>query len=148
LRTFDRWSPWPEAMNRRLAGQLCTLHFAPTARNAENLRREGVEGGVFVTGNTVIDALRYTAADDGFQSDELMYMNFTGRTLITPTCHRRENYGEPMRQIFSAVRQIAESNPDVLIVYPVHLSPVVSNAARECLSDVDNVALISPLSAV
>ena len=117
LRTFDRWSPWPEEMNRRLAGQLCTLHFAPTARNAENLRREGVEGGVFVTGNTVIDALRYTA-------------------------------GEPMRQIFSAVRQIAESNPDVLIVYPVHLSPVVSNAARECLSDVDNVALISPLSAV
>ena len=148
LRTFDRWSPWPEEMNRRLAGQLCTLHFAPTARNAENLRREGVEGGVFVTGNTVIDALRYTAAGEGFQSDELKSLDFTGRRVITLTCHRRENYGEPMRQIFSAVRQIAESNPDVLIVYPVHLSPVVSNAARECLSDVDNVALISPLSAV
>lgn len=148
LRTFDRWSPWPEEMNRRLAGQLCTLHFAPTARNAENLRREGVEGGVFVTGNTVIDALRYTAAGEGFQSDELKSLDFTGRRVITLTCHRRENYGEPMRQIFSAVRQIAESNPDVLIVYPVHLSPVVSNAARECLSGVDNVALISPLSAV
>ena len=148
LRTFDRWSPWPEEMNRRLAGQLCTLHFAPTARNAENLRREGVEGGVFVTGNTVIDALRYTAAGEGFQSEELKSLDFTGRRVITLTCHRRENYGEPMRQIFSAVRQIAESNPDVLIVYPVHLSPVVSNAARECLSDVDNVALISPLSAV
>ena len=148
LRTFDRWSPWPEEMNRRLAGQLCTLHFAPTARNAENLRREGVEGGVFVTGNTVIDALRYTAAGEGFQSDELKSLDFTGRRVITLTCHRRENYGEPMRQIFSAVRQIAENNPDVLIVYPVHLSPVVSNAARECLSDVDNVALISPLSAV
>ncbi len=148
LRTFDRWSPWPEEMNRRLAGQLCTLHFAPTARNAENLRREGVEGGVFVTGNTVIDALRYTAAGEGFQSDELKSLDFTGHRVITLTCHRRENYGEPMRQIFSAVRQIAESNPDVLIVYPVHLSPVVSNAARECLSDVDNVALISPLSAV
>ena len=148
LRTFDRWSPWPEEMNRRLAGQLCTLHFAPTARNAENLRREGVEGGVFVTGNTVIDALRYTAAGEGFQSDELKSLDFTGRRVITLTCHRRENYGEPMRQVFSAVRQIAESNPDLLIVYPVHLSPVVSNAARECLSDVDNVALISPLSAV
>ena len=148
LRTFDRWSPYPEEMNRRLAGQLCTLHFAPTARNAENLRREGVEGGIFVTGNTVIDALGYTAHGEGFESPELCALNLTGRRVVTLTCHRRENYGEPMRQIFSAVRQIAESNPDVLIVYPVHLSPVVSNAARDCLSDVDNVDLISPLSAV
>lgn len=148
LRTFDRWSPWPEEMNRRLAGQLCTLHFAPTARNAENLRREGVEGGVFVTGNTVIDALAYTAHGEGFASDELNALDFTGRRIVTLTCHRRENYGEPMRNIFSAVRALALENPDILVVYPVHLSPVVREAAREQLGGVGNIALIEPLSAV
>lgn len=99
LRTFDRWSPYPEEMNRRLVGQLATLHFAPTSRNAENLRREGVEGGVFITGNTVIDALEYTAHGDGFESNELNSLNISGRRVITLTCHRRENYGEPMAHI-------------------------------------------------
>ena len=148
LRTYDRWSPWPEEMNRRLAGQLCTLHFAPTARNAENLRREGVEGGVFVTGNTVIDALGYTAHGEGFESPELNALDFSGRRVITLTCHRRENYGEPMERIFAAVRRIACDNPDALVVYPVHLSPVVRAAAHAGLDGVGNVALIEPLSAV
>lgn len=148
LRTYDRWSPYPEEMNRRLAGQLCTLHFAPTARNAENLRREGVEGGVFVTGNTVIDALGYTAHGEGFESDELRALDLSARRVITLTCHRRENYGEPMANIFAAVRRIALENPDVLIVYPVHLSPVVRRAAHEGLDGVDNIKLIEPLSAV
>ena len=148
LRTHNIYSPWPEEMNRRLAGQLCTLHFAPTARNAENLRREGVEGGVFVTGNTVIDALAYTAHGEGFASDELNALDFTGRRIVTLTCHRRENYGEPMRNIFSAVRALALENPDILVVYPVHLSPVVREAAREQLGGVGNIALIEPLSAV
>ncbi len=148
LRTFDRWSPYPEEMNRRLAGQLCTLHFAPTARNAENLRREGVEGGVFVTGNTVIDALGYTAHGEGFESQQLRELKLDGSRVITLTCHRRENYGEPMRHIFAAVRKIAETHSDVLFVYPVHLSPAVRSAAAECLSGVANVAMIEPLSAV
>ncbi len=129
LRTHDRWSPYPEEMNRRLAGQLCTLHFAPTARNAENLRREGVEGGVFVTGNTVIDALGYTAHGEGFESPELRALDLTGRRVVTLTCHRRENYGEPMARIFAAVREIALAYPGVLFVYPVHLSPTVRQAA-------------------
>ena len=148
LRTFDRWSPYPEEMNRRLVGQLATLHFAPTSRNAENLRREGVEGGVFITGNTVIDALEYTAHGEGFESNELNSLNISGRRVITLTCHRRENYGEPMAHIFAAVRSIALENPDVLIVYPVHLSPTVRKAARDSLSGVENISLIEPLSAV
>ena len=148
LRTFDRWSPYPEEMNRRLAGQLCTLHFAPTARNAENLRREGVEGGVFVTGNTVIDALAYTARGEGFSSPQLRALDFSGRRVIALTCHRRENYGRPMENIFAAVREIAERHPEVLIVYPVHLSPAVRECAGRLLGGVDNIALIEPLDAV
>ena len=148
LRTFDRWSPYPEEMNRRLAGQLCTLHFAPTARNAENLRREGVEGGVFVTGNTVIDALAYTARGEGFSSPQLRALDFAGRRVITLTCHRRENYGRPMENIFAAVREIAERHPEVLIVYPVHLSPAVRECAARLLGGVANIALIEPLDAV
>ncbi len=148
LRTFDRWSPYPEEMNRRLAGQLCTLHFAPTARNAENLRREGVEGGVFVTGNTVIDALAYTARGEGFSSPQLRALDFSGRRVIALTCHRRENYGRPMENIFAAVREIAERHPEVLIVYPVHLSPAVRECAARLLGGVANIALIEPLDAV
>ena len=148
LRTFDRWSPYPEEMNRRLAGQLCTLHFAPTARNAENLRREGVEGGVFVTGNTVIDALAYTARGEGFSSPQLRALDFSGRRAIALTCHRRENYGRPMENIFAAVREIAERHPEVLIVYPVHLSPAVRECAGRLLGGVANIALIEPLDAV
>ena len=148
LRTFDRWSPYPEEMNRRLAGQLCTLHFAPTARNAENLRREGVEGGVFVTGNTVIDALAYTARGEGFSSPQLRALDFSGRRVIALTCHRRENYGQPMENIFAAVREIAERHPEVLIVYPVHLSPAVRECAARLLGGVANIALIEPLDAV
>ena len=148
LRTFDRWSPYPEEMNRRLAGQLCTLHFAPTARNAENLRREGVEGGVFVTGNTVIDALAYTARGEGFSSPQLRALDFSGRRVIALTCHRRENYGRPMENIFAAVREIAERHPEVLIVYPVHLSPAVRECAGLLLGGVANIALIEPLDAV
>ena len=148
LRTFDRWSPYPEEMNRRLAGQLCTLHFAPTARNAENLRREGVEGGVFVTGNTVIDALAYTARGEGFSSPQLRALDFSGRRVIALTCHRRENYGRPMENIFAAVREIAERHPEVLIVYPVHLSPAVRECAGRLLGGVANITLIEPLDAV
>ena len=146
LRTFDRWSPWPEEMNRRLAGQLCTLHFAPTARNAENLRREGVEGGVFVTGNTVIDALAYTAHGEGFASDELNALDFTGRRIVTLTCHRRENYGEPMENICRAIAELSEAYPDIHFVYPVHLSPYVRETAEKFLGGNNRIHLIHPLA--
>ena len=148
LRTFDRWSPWPEEMNRRMTGQLASLHFAPTKRNAENLRREGVEGSIWITGNTVIDALRYTASGEGFSRPELGDIDYVNHRVITLTCHRRENYGGPMRNIFEAVRNTALRFPDVIFVYPVHLSPVVRQAAGELLSGVRNIRLIEPLDAV
>ena len=148
LRTFDRWSPWPEEMNRRMTGQLASFHFAPTQRNAENLRRENVEGSVWVTGNTVIDALRYTASGEGFSRPELGDIDYVNYRVVTLTCHRRENYGKPMRNIFEAVRNTAKRFPDVIFVYPVHLSPVVRQAAGELLSGLPNVKLIEPLDAV
>lgn len=148
LRTFDRWSPWPEEMNRRMTGQLASFHFAPTQRNAENLRRENVEGSVWVTGNTVIDALRYTASGEGFSRPELGDIDYVNHRVVTLTCHRRENYGKPMRNIFEAVRNTAKRFPDVIFVYPVHLSHVVRQAAGELLSGLPNVKLIEPLDAV
>jgi UDP-N-acetylglucosamine 2-epimerase (non-hydrolysing) len=148
LRTYDRYSPYPEEMNRRITGQLAELHFAPTAKNAANLRREGIENGVFVTGNTVIDALAYTAHGEGFQSPELAGIDYVNRRVIAMTCHRRENYGEPMENIFSAVRDTASAFPDTLIVYPVHPAPVVRETAERLLGGVPNIRLIEPLDAV
>ena len=149
LRTYDRYSPFPEEMNRSLVGRLATLHFAPTPKNAENLQREGVQGEIFITGNTVIDAMKYTIGEnDGFTSEELNQLDFDGRRLIVMTCHRRENYGKPMEQIFSAARDLAIQNPDILIVYPVHMSPIVRDAATRFLSNVENIKLIEPLDAI
>lgn len=134
-------------MNRCLVGRLATLHFAPTAKNAENLRAEAVTGDIFITGNTVIDAMKYTVGDGGFASSELKSIDFS-KHVIAMTCHRRENYGEPMKNIFSAVRTVALTHPDVEIVYPVHLSPVVRGAASEYLANLPNVHLIEPLDAM
>ena len=147
LRTYDRWSPFPEEMNRSLVGRIATLHFAPTANNAHNLEREAVEGDIFVTGNTVIDAMAYTVRGEQFVSDELRQVDFS-RRIIAMTCHRRENYGQPMRNIFTAVRRLALNYPDVEIVYPVHLSPVVRSTAEDLLGGVPNIRLIAPLDAV
>lgn len=147
LRTYDRYSPFPEEMNRCLVGRLATMHFAPTAKNADNLRREAVTGDIFVTGNTVIDAMKYTVTGEGFASPELTKVDFSKR-VIAMTCHRRENYGEPMKNIFSAVRELALEHPEIEIVYPVHLSPIVRNAANEHLAGLRNVHLIEPLDAM
>ena len=147
LRTYDRYSPFPEEMNRCLVGRLATMHFAPTAKNADNLRREAVTGDIFVTGNTVIDAMKYTVTGEGFASPELTKVDFSKR-VVAMTCHRRENYGEPMKNIFSAVRELALEHPEIEIVYPVHLSPIVRNAANEHLAGLRNVHLIEPLDAM
>ena len=148
LRTYDRWSPFPEEMNRSLVGRIATLHFAPTASNEGNLKREAVSGSLYVTGNTVIDAMAYTVRGEQFTSPELNAIDFAGKRLIALTCHRRENYGEPMAQIFTAVAELAKRNPDVLIVYPVHLSPVVRDAAKQHLDGIENIHLIEPLDAM
>jgi len=148
LRTGDRYSPFPEEMNRSMVTRLAECHFCPTAQNAENLRREGIDRGIYVTGNTVIDAMGYTVRGEEFTSQELSALSFTGRRVIAMTCHRRENYGQPMENIFNAVRRIAARYPDVLIVYPVHLSPTVRHAADRLLGGVGNIRLIEPLDAM
>ena len=146
LRTYDRWSPYPEEMNRSLVGRIAEYHFAPTARNRANLEREAVQGRIFVTGNTVIDAMRYTVNGAPFSSSALNGLDFS-RRIVAMTCHRRENYGQPMENIFSAVAELARRNPDITVVYPVHLSPVVQTAARSVLEGIPNVLLTDPLDA-
>ena len=146
LRTYDPYSPYPEEMNRVLVGDIAALHFSPTNANAENLRKEAIRGEIFVTGNTVIDAMKTTVQPDfRFQDPDLNAMDFAGKKVITMTCHRRENYGQPMEDIMAAVRQIVLNNPDVEVVYPVHLSPVVQECAKRNLGDLDRVHLISPV---
>lgn len=146
LRTYDPYSPFPEEMNRTLVGDIAALHFAPTAANADNLRKEAVRGEIFITGNTVIDAMKTTVRDDyRFTTDALNGLDFAGRRVIALTCHRRENYGQPMHDIFRAVREIVLTHPEVEVVYPVHLSPIVRDCAKEELGDVERVHLIDPV---
>lgn len=146
LRTWDMYSPYPEEMNRTLVGDIATLHFSPTRANAANLEKESISGEIFITGNTVIDAMKTTVRPDFiFANEALNRLDFEGKRVITLTCHRRENYGAPMEQIMTAVRRIVENYEDVEVVYPVHLSPVVQECARRNLGDLDRVHLIEPL---
>ncbi|WP_409967300.1 UDP-N-acetylglucosamine 2-epimerase (non-hydrolyzing) [Bengtsoniella intestinalis] len=148
LRTYDKYSPYPEEMNRKLVSSIADLYFCPTVANRDNLSREAIEKGVFVTGNTVIDALKTTVrAEYVFATPELNDLDYVNRKVCLVTCHRRENYGKPMEQIMLALRQIAEENQDVDLVYPVHLSPVVQEAAEKYLRGAPRVHLIAPLPA-
>ncbi len=149
LRTYDKYSPFPEEMNRKLVTQIADLYFCPTRNNRDNLLREGVGAeGIFVTGNTVIDALRTTVRPDYvFATGALNELDYAGRKIVLVTCHRRENYGEPMRQIMTALRDLAAQNEDMELVYPVHLSPVVREAAQKYLAGQPRVHLIDPLPA-
>lgn len=148
LRTYDKYSPFPEEMNRKLVSAIADLYFCPTVNNKNNLLREGITKGLFITGNTVIDALKTTVQDGyRFATDELNDLPYGNKKIILVTCHRRENYGEPMKQIMLALRQIAEEHEDVELVYPVHLSPVVREAADTYLRGTPRVHLIDPLPA-
>ena len=148
LRTYDKYSPYPEEMNRKLVTQIADLYFCPTENNRENLRKEDVTEGVFVTGNTVIDALKTTVRPDYvFAAEELNRLPYDSRKILLVTCHRRENYGQPMEDIMSALAHIARSHEDVELVYPVHLSPAVQECAKKHLGDIPNVHLIPPLAA-
>ena len=147
LRTYDKYSPYPEEMNRKLVTQIADLYFCPTKNNRDNLAREGVTEGVFVTGNTVIDALKTTVRKDyAFTTEELNRIDYSKKVVLV-TCHRRENYGEPMQNIFAALRDLALQNADAELVYPVHLSPVVREAAAKYLAGTPRVHLIDPLPA-
>lgn len=147
LRTYDKYSPYPEEMNRILTGHIAELHFAPTERNRQNLHKENIaDDKIFITGNTVIDALLTVAEKPyEFEDETLMRIDFDRHRVITVTCHRRENLGENMINIFSAVRDIAREFDDVEIVYPVHLNPKVRAAADEVLGGTERVHLIQPL---
>ena len=149
LRTYDKYSPFPEEMNRKMVTAIADLYFCPTANNRDNLLREAVEEEkLFITGNTVIDALKTTVRKDYvFDTPELNTLPYGEKKIILVTCHRRENYGEPMKNIMLALKEIAESNEDVEIVYPVHLSPVVREAVDAYLRGTERVHLIDPLRA-
>ncbi|MDY2808218.1 MAG: UDP-N-acetylglucosamine 2-epimerase (non-hydrolyzing) [Oscillospiraceae bacterium] len=146
LRTWDKYSPFPEEMNRTLVGDIADLHFSPTRANAENLRREAIMGEIFITGNTAIDAMQYTVRGDyTFTTELLNHLDFVHRRVIAITCHRRENYGKPMQDIMHAILEVVERHPDVEVVYPVHLSPVVRECAFPILGGHDRIHLIDPI---
>ena len=147
LRTYDKWSPFPEEMNRKMVGAIADLHFCPTVANRDNLARENITKGVFLTGNTVIDALQTTVVKDfSFAEDILNQIDYVNHKVILVTCHRRENYGQPMTNIMTALRRIADAFPEVELIYPVHLSPVVQEAAHKYLDGHPRIHLIAPLA--
>ncbi|EJW18473.1 UDP-N-acetylglucosamine 2-epimerase (non-hydrolyzing) [Paenibacillus alvei] len=146
LRTWNKLSPFPEEMNRQLTGVLADLHFAPTDWSASNLRKENKQdASIFVTGNTVTDVFQYTVRSD-YKHEVLDWAQ--GKRLVLMTAHRRESQGEPHRNIFRAVRRIADEFEDIAIVYPVHPSPAVREPAHEMLGDHPRIKLIDPLDVV
>lgn len=146
LRTYDKYFPFPEEMNRQLTGRLADLHFAPTTLAREHLLTERIpDEKIFVTGNTVIDAMAYTVKQEyTFAEASLNELNFQ-RKIITVTAHRRENLGAPMKHIADAVRRMVLENPEVEVVWPVHRNPAVQEVVMPRLSDLPQVHLIDPL---
>ncbi len=147
LRTWDKYSPYPEEMNRQMTDDLADLYFAPTSLSEANLRRENhPQAAIFVTGNTAIDALQQTVRAD---YQHAVLANFAeDKRMLLVTMHRRENQGAPMRRVFAAMRRVVDAHPDVEIVYPVHLNPVVQEAAQAILGDDPRIHLIAPLDVV
>ena len=147
LRTLNKYSPYPEEMNRKLAGSLSDLHFAPTQSAKENLIREGISSErIIITGNTVIDALLgVVGLTYDFSGTQLEAVDFEHKRVILITSHRRENIGNPMIEIFTAVKNIITANQDVEVVFPVHKNPIVRGTANDILKGLDRVHLVEPL---
>lgn len=145
LRTGNIYSPFPEEMNRLLTDRISTLYYAPTKLNADNLKREGIHDNVFITGNTVIDAFQYTVNEKyEFTNSRLKELDFNNR-VVTVTAHRRENLGEPLKNICRAIKRLAIRYQDALFVYPIHLNPVVRETVHDVLDGIENVLLIDPI---
>ncbi len=146
LRTWNKYSPFPEEMNRQMVDRMTDMYFAPTEVSRKNLLQENIpEEKIYVTGNTAIDALKTTVKED--YNNEIL--NWVGKDkLILLTAHRRENLGEPMKHIFRAVKRIVEEYPDVKVVYPIHLNPKVREIANEIFKGIDKVRLIEPLEVI
>ncbi len=146
LRTWNKYSPFPEEMNRQLTGVMADLHFAPTKRAYDNLLQENKKPeSIFITGNTAIDALKTTVKDD--YSHEILNQIGNDRMILL-TAHRRENLGETMRGMFRAIKRLVQDHDDVQVVYPVHLNPAVREAAADVLGDDPRIHLIEPLDVV
>ncbi len=147
LRTFNKYFPFPEEMNRKLAGSIADLHFAPTNLTKENLLRENVrEDSVFVTGNTVIDAMNYTVKKSyKFKTEELNSIDFENKKVIMVTAHRRENWGEGIENICTSLKKIVNENEDVEIIYLVHLNPIVKEDVEKHLGGIKRIHLLNPL---
>ena len=144
LRTFDKYSPFPEEMNRQMTDNLADLYFAPTSESKANLLMEHhPESSIFITGNTAIDALRLTVQED--YHHQVLDQLDPQKKLVLVTMHRRENQGQPMRAVFGALREMVDAHPELEVVYPVHLSPAVQEAAKDILGDHDRIHLIAPL---
>jgi len=147
LRTFDKWQPFPEEINRKIAGVTADLHFAPTEQSRQNLLREGVpDENILVTGNTVIDALHWVA-EQPFDLNSLNPDFSADKRLILVTAHRRENFGQPIENICLALKEIAERyHGEVQIVYPVHLNPNIQEPVYRLLGSIPNIILLPPLN--
>ena len=147
LRTFDKYFPFPEEMNRKLTGAIADLHFSPTKGAKNNLLREGIdESSIYITGNTVIDAMLHTVEDDYvFENEELNKIDFKNKKVIMITAHRRENWGEGISNICEALNQIVNENKDVELVYLVHLNPIVKDMVYEKLGNKERIHLLNPL---
>lgn len=144
LRTFDKYSPYPEEMNRQMTDDLADLYFAPTSESKANLLKENhPESSIVVTGNTAIDALKLTVQEN--YHHEVLDQVDPAKKVILVTMHRRENQGAPMRAVFGALREMVDQEPTIEVVYPVHLSPAVQEAANDLLGDHDRIHLIEPL---
>ncbi len=147
LRTYDKYQPFPEELNRKLTGSLTDIHFAPTETAKKHLLLENVsESDILVTGNTVIDALQTTIDENyEFTIPELQALDFDNRKIIVVTAHRRENLGVPLTDICRAIKDIVVKHKDVEVVYAVHLNPIVQQTAKSILGDLDRVHLLPPL---
>ena len=150
LRTGNLNNPFPEELNRQMISRIATVHLAPTEWAKQNLLNEGTNAeNIYVTGNTVIDALLTVLQNDVvFDNEQLRSIDFEKNKIILLTAHRRENFGEPMRRIFQACRILVETNSDIEIIYPVHLNPNVRGIAREVLENVPRIHLIEPMGYV
>ena len=146
LRTFNKYFPFPEEMNRKLTGGLADLHFAPTKGSKDNLLREGIsESDIYITGNTVIDAMQHTVEEDYiFENEELNNIDFSKKVIMV-TAHRRENWGQGIENICQALKIIIDQNEDAELVYLVHLNPVVKDVVFEKLGNTNRIHLLSPL---
>lgn len=146
LRTYCKYSPYPEEMNRQMVGNIADLHFAPTELSKQNLLSEQKdENQIYVTGNTAIDAMSYTVKDN-YQHEVLDWVGTNKLVLLT--AHRRENLGKPMYEIFNAVKRVMKRYPDVRVVYPIHMNPKIREIAQEVFKDDQNIRIIEPLDVI